>query len=410
MMQRLLCAIAFLLACPIAFAECPKAVEELLFPPNNLRTRNTTMTFTWSPVEAMGYELVLIRNDAPVKVTEICSGGPHPNCKVTLKPGRYEWYVRAYNEGCKQGTESKQHFSLHIEGCTEVPTPLAPLSGAGDVPVTGTTLKWSGSAEAYDLVLEKGTQCTTTTPTKRVTGTELATGPLEGDTTYAWQVRESNESCQERKFSDCTTFTTCNPPGQFDLQTPVVDGTHVNLSWTPAQRAREYVVYTTSLGATTSYKTTSPSICLRLWNSPSSDFDWKVEAISGSCKTTGRSDGQNGRFKTRNCIPPTLIAPPTSVPTMEAFRPITFEWKAPQYPRTCEVKDGSFYLVLFKKIKGNVASFPSMCNDRLNPESTSCSATFPPGEYIAYVDIHELTEANNIEVRCTSVGRNFTVK
>lgn len=73
MMQRLLCAIAFLLACPIAFAECPKPVEELLFPPNNLRTRTTAMTFTWSPVEAMGYELVLIRNNVPVKVTEIAA-------------------------------------------------------------------------------------------------------------------------------------------------------------------------------------------------------------------------------------------------------------------------------------------------------------------------------------------------
>jgi hypothetical protein len=379
MIQRLMSAIVFLLACPFALAKCPDPVQ-LYSPASGTVTINPKVDFSWSPTTTTGYGLVLIRNGVQVPVPAGCRNSPSPDCSGTLKPGRYEWYVRTYNndKDCADGTESKPpRYSLQINGCNEAPSGLAP-DGDNDVPA-GAKLTWIGDPAAkYEVFLEEGGQCKATTPTAKVTGTSASVA-LKSNTKYAWRVGESPDaSCPTPKFSNCATFTTCTPPGSFTLLEPDIRGTDVTLSWTAASGASEYQVTTTWNGSSSVQpRTTSRSMCLALPKSPIG-YTWFVTAFRGQCSTRSNE----GKFRIESCATPTLEAPKDNSETKPG-QDIVFRWASPK--ASCQ-EHRYTYILRIRPVEGGKSN--NYNSSPLEETSLTLSAgTLAPGRYRWWVAV-----------------------
>jgi hypothetical protein len=316
-----------------ALGQCPPPTQPYA-PPSGSTTTETRIDFAWSPAGSgvTGYDLFLSQNGGPV--TRPCFNSPSPNCTTTLSPAHYDWYVRSYTLDCLGGTASP-HSTFDIVGCS---TPVAPATLTPDNGVqtaaSGVTLSWSGgSADTWDVFLDQGSNCTTTTPLNATplpsATTSIVTGALSRGSTYAWRVRASRGStCPAPQLSKCATFSvrTCDPPGTPILQQPQDGATGVpqvvNLAWAAAAGAAGYNVWARTgssdpfalAGATTgtSLKGTFP---------PSARVEWYVDALNGSCSTSSAHQ----TFTVAGC-PGGTPTPLSPVGTLTPGTPIAFSW------------------------------------------------------------------------------------
>lgn len=364
--RRLVLATVFLAAAS-AGAQCPPAVQPTT-PSNGLVTTETHINFAWSPAGSAvtGYDLFLSANGGAFQT--ICLASPSPNCSATLTTGRYEWFVRNYRNDCQRGTESA-HFRFEVAACSApvAPETLAPDGGV-EVPASGTTLSWSGgSADSYDVFLEQGSACSTTTALGRTSGTSLSSGPLVRGATYAWRVRASRGStCPAPVFSHCATFKVrpCDPPASFALTSPGAGSSApqtVKLQWTAAAGATNYNVYANSvlIGSTT-------STSLYAVFPPSSTVEWYVDAISGACTTTTA----HRTFTIAGCDvgTATLLAPSGTLTPGSA---INFRWSS--------ARNAELYRVWLAPSGGTFAPIDETID-------TAATAHRPPGAYDWYVE------------------------
>jgi hypothetical protein len=349
-------------------------------PPNGSVTTETNVPFAWNPAGSnlTGYDLFVSKNSAAATVP--CFNSPRPDCTVSLGIGHYEWWVRNYTDGCPTGTESV-HFTFDLQACSTPvpPSSLTPDNGT-DVSPAGTKLTWSGgSADTYDVFLEQGSTCSTTTALNgsplQASVSSLTTSALTRGVTYAWRVRASRGStCPAPQFSHCATFHVrpCDPPGAFALGNPA-DGAQnvtspVSLSWGASGGANGYNVWSRTdssqsfalIGTTTS---TSLGAVFPL----SSQVEWYVEATAtGGCTTTSRHQ----TFTVAGCptSAPTPLAP---IGTLPAGSTITFRWNA--------VSGASRYRVWLAPAGGTFTSIG-------DTSDLTLSAHRPGGSYDWYVE------------------------
>ncbi len=320
----------------VSAATCPPATAPKN-PPNGSSTTETHVAFAWDPAgsDVTGYDLFLSKDSATASVA--CFNSSRPDCTVTLALGHYEWWVKNYVNGCSGGTEST-HFTFDLQACSTpvAPTTLTPDSGI-DVSPTGTTLSWSGgSADTYDVFLEQGSTCSTTTPLNptalQSSVSSVRTSSLARGTSYAWRVRASRGStCPAPVFSHCATFRVraCDPPAAFAPSNPA-DGAQnvtspVSLSWAAAGGANGYNVWSRT-DATQPFALigTTTSASLAAVFPLSSQVEWYVEATAtGGCVTTS----PHRTFTVAGCpsAAPTPLAPIGNVPAGSA---LTFRWNA----------------------------------------------------------------------------------
>lgn len=364
-----------LLTAAAARAQCPPAVRPAS-PPEGLVTTETHINFAWTPSgpAVTGYDLWLATNGGQPQ--RICFNSPSPDCSATLGAGRYEWFVRNFRDDCPSGTESAHaHFSIEACSAPVAPTTLVP-DGAVDVGSGGTTLTWSGgAADTYDVFLDQGMSCATTTALNRapLTGSSSASGPLVRGATYSWRVRASRGStCPTPVFSRCATFKVraCDPPASFALASPgngeVVAST-VRLQWSAATGATSYNVYArTSANDPFTLAGTTTSTSLYAVFAPSANVEWHVDAISGACVTTSA----HRTFVVAGCDvgAPTLIAPSGTITPGSA---ISFRWNP--------ARNAERYRVWLAPSGGTFAPAD-------DTSDTTASAHRPPGSYDWYVE------------------------
>jgi len=368
--RRLVLATVFLAAAS-AGAQCPPAVQPAT-PANGLVTTETHINFAWSPAGSAvtGYDLFLSANGGAFQT--ICLASPSPNCSATLTAGRYEWFVRNYRDDCRSGTESA-HFRFEVAACTApVAPPTLTPDGGVEVPASGTTLSWSGgSADSYDVFLEQGSACATTTALGRTAGTSIGSGPLVRGATYAWRVRASRGStCPAPVFSHCATFRArpCDPPAAFALTSPGNGGvapSTAKLQWTAAAGATSYNVYANSVLIGTTTSTSMYAVF-----PPSSSVEWYVDAYvdanRGACTTTTA----HRTFTITGCDvgTATLLAPSGTLTPGSA---ITFRWSG--------ARNAELYRVWLAPAGGTFAPIDETSD-------TAATAHRPPGGYDWYVE------------------------
>lgn len=367
--------VVLLLAPIVADAQCPPPVSPKV-PADGLTTTETHINFAWDPAgsNVSGYDLMLSQNGAPA--TAACFNSPSPNCSVTLGAAKYEWFVRSYVDGCPNGTESA-HFHLTVNACSAPVAPATLTPDGGALTGTTTTLTWSGgSADTYDVILEPGSACTSTTPLNAtpLAGESFTVSSLTRGATYAWRVRAARGStCPAPQISHCATFSVraCDPPAAFAPSSPQNGATNVatlvTLNWTPSAGAASYAVYArTNSNAPFSLAGTSPTTSLLASFAPSATVEWYVEAISGSCTTASAHQ----TFTTAGCsgATPLLLAPSG---TLTAGAPIVFRWSA--------VPGADRYRLWIAPAGGNAI---------MADETPDLSATAhrPPGTYDWYVE------------------------
>jgi hypothetical protein len=313
-------------------AQCPLATNPHT-PANGIVTTETRIEFKWDPAGSgvTGYDLMLAKDGAAPVIA--CLNSPAPNCTLVLTPARYEWFVRSWNTNAGCSTDSR-HMSLQIDGCSAPTAPgvLVPDNGVTSASVV-VTLSWSGgSADNWDVFLEPGSSCTTTTPSNAtpLTATSYAPGALVRGATYAWRVRANRGStCPAPVLSHCATFTvrSCDPPSQ-PVPTLPSDGAAgqpsvVNLAWTASAGATLYNVWTKSGSDAFTLAGTTTGISLNAAFRPGVSVEWFVDAISGSCLTSSRHQ----TFTTAACggAAPVPLSP---TGTITAGAPIVFRWSA----------------------------------------------------------------------------------
>ncbi len=335
MMRKVLAAILVSLGTSAAvLAQCPPATTPVL-PANGLVTSETHINFAWNPAgsNVTGYDMFLSQNGATATVP--CLNSPSPNCSLTLTPAHYEWFVRNYTAGCSAGTSSA-HFTFDIVGCS---TPVAPATltpdGGSDTSAV-VTLSWSGgSADTWDVYLEQGSSCATTTPLNPAplptASTSFVTGTLVRGATYAWRVRASRGStCPSPVFSHCATFKVrvCDPPPAPALSQPQDGATGLpaitTLTWGASAGAAGYNVWArTDGGQPFALAGTTTSTSLNASFPPGAHVEWYVDALNGTCTTSSA----HRTFTTASCgtAVPTALSP---TGTTTAGAPIVFRWSA----------------------------------------------------------------------------------
>ncbi len=311
-----------------ASAQCPPPSKPAS-PPEGLVTTETHIAFAWSPAgnAVTGYDLYVSANGGAFN--RLCFNSPSPDCSAVLGTGRYEWYVRNYREDCLAGTESA-HARFEIVACS---APVAPAAltpnGATEVSPAGTTLSWSGgAADTYDVFLEQGSACSTSTAFARTAATSIDTGSLVRGASYAWRVRANRGStCPAPVFSACATFRTrtCDPPAPFSLAAPAegeITPATVRLQWSSAIGAASYNVYSrTSSSQPFSLAGTTTETSLYANFAPATTVEWYVEAISGACASVSA----HRTFTTAGCdVPAAVLLAPAG--TTAPGTPITFRW------------------------------------------------------------------------------------
>ncbi len=314
----------------IVRAQCPPPTTPTK-PAAGLVTTETHIAFEWNPGgdAVTGYDTYLSTNGGAF--TRICFNTPSPNCSAVLGTGRYEWFVRNFRDDCLGGTESP-HAQFEIVACSApvAPASLAP-SGTSDVSPAGATLTWSGgAADFYEVFLEQGSACSTTTPIARTAGSSLDTGALARGATYSWRVRANRGStCPPPVFSACATFRTrsCDPPAAFGLAAPdsgAVTPATARLQWSAASGAASYNVYTrTNAAQPFALAGATAATSMYAAFAPSTTVEWYVEAIAGTCATASA----HRFFTTAACdvAAPVLIAPAAAI---APGTPVTLRWSA----------------------------------------------------------------------------------
>jgi len=303
-------------------------------------TTQTGIHFTWNPSEGNGYDLFLSRRGDAENARICCLNMSGTACTLALQPGDYEWFVRIYNEPCPRvaeekngvtklagGTESSNHRTftiLEVEAPTKLTTKDNPVTAAG------TMLQWDGGvANKYDVYLEPGTECRTTTPLNSwpiFSDTPVQkTGPLKPNTTYAWRVGAWSGLCctpQPTKFSPCATFTVaCDSPpaGQIKLEPTDVFAQRVTLRWV-APYGKEYKVYVS--GSPEPHDVYTLSKCLFL--NPETEYTWHVEAVDDCAMKSS----DTGTFKTGKCFTTSPQSTNEEPPPAGDGR-VNFHWRGP---------------------------------------------------------------------------------
>jgi hypothetical protein len=409
-----------LAAAGVLRAQCPPPTAPAR-PANGLVTTETRIQFAWTPAGSAvtGYDLLLSQNGGAPQVA--CSNASMPDCVVTLTPARYEWFVRSFVNGCPNGTDSP-HSTFEIAGCS---APIAPSTLSPDATTTSAnaTLAWSGgAADTWDVFLEQGTACASTTPLNPTplasAQTSFVTGTLTRGATYSWRVRASRGStCPAPQFSRCATFSvrTCDPPGTATLTQPRDAATNVpsltSLTWTTGAGATSYNIWSrTNASSAFALAGTTSSTSVNALFPPSTTVEWYVDAISGTCVTSS----PHQTFTTAACgsSAPAAISP---TGTLTPGAAIAFRWSAvsgaDRYRIWLAPLDGAFdsieetsdltftahrspgkYEWYVEAISNNCSPVKSAITQFVVPQSGSC-ATTPPTL---------LTPANGASVSATT--------
>ncbi|MFC1571822.1 fibronectin type III domain-containing protein [Candidatus Margulisiibacteriota bacterium] len=207
----------------------PPTTPGLLFPGDEYRTRNTSLTLSWSPAvdpeEESVTHTIWIKGPGDPDFISYVPTRPTEHDLSGLALGRYDWYVEATDGTNSVESSTRAYFEIYANSVPSAPELVSPAEGAVNVDRDSILFDWNASTDpdgdelAYYIYLrEQGDTSTGDMIAGDLTDTSFdATGlALSVGTVYEWivTVRDGHGGIVNSSLSSFTTlFIPPDPPG-----------------------------------------------------------------------------------------------------------------------------------------------------------------------------------------------------
>ncbi|HTK18477.1 MAG TPA: hypothetical protein VL442_03140 [Mucilaginibacter sp.] len=293
----------FFLGCLIAVSSCKDIIEPSIkdrkvmpeAPGDQYQSNSYTVNFWWDNVEdALKYHLQIVTPDFN-KIGSLIIDTLVKNNKFTmsLRPGTYQWRVRAEN-GSSQTAYSVARSFVIIPSSLNQQTPQ--LTAPANNLLTNQSsisMQWSAlyGADKYQLEIDTNSFADENALIYNQTiPAQQYTFVMNKDKTYQWRVRAQNDTAKSQ-WSTINTFSYDHtPPVQVALASPAngdIISLPATLQWNNVATAVKYKLYVFKTDSTTVYNTSFPMVLNTNSYTLSSGVSgervyWKVSAIDAA--------------------------------------------------------------------------------------------------------------------------------
>lgn len=257
----------------LCFAACEEILEKpltkvemvLIAPADNTVSREYVQTFSWEPVDgALKYQIQIVSNTFEFPTLMLVdSSVTNNNFIYSLKPGTYQWRVRALN-GSSKSPYVIRNLAIDTASMKDQQVRLtAPANGlltnSGLV-----TFKWQVlfGAKNYRLQVDTAGFTGSNLVLDQLVATNEYNFNLTKDAIYQWRVRAENDTAVSQYSLTQTITIDRTPPAAPLLTSPANDSTGlvlpVALQWSAVSDAVKYKLYVYKSDGTTLYDNTFP--------------------------------------------------------------------------------------------------------------------------------------------------------
>ena len=266
-----------------------------LAPGDQTKSASYAINFWWEPVEdALTYNLQIVRPDFN-NITALVSDTVIRSNKFTLnlKPGQYQWRVRALNGSSQTQFSQVKSFTILLSSIkgqsVQLKTP--PNNFITNQPTVG--LEWSDlyGATKYFLQIDTNNFANDSVMVyKQAIPGQQFTFTFPKDQIYQWRVRAENDTAKADWSSVHTMSYDHTPPGPVTIVAPANNqqvNTPVSLLWNTVVSATRYKLYIFKSDSVTAYNGSFPTTL----TSSSFNFTgatlgervvWKVSAVDAA--------------------------------------------------------------------------------------------------------------------------------
>jgi len=306
-------------------------MPSLVSPADGATAVAATGTLTWNAAPAaLGYNVQVsldptFANAALLAVNETVTGTTYDYSLGAAT--QYYWRVAAVNGGFMSDYTAAFDFTTAGSAAAEVPTVLAPASGATDQPAM-LTLVVGKTADASRYQWQVSTLPTFTTfVVNDSTADTTYAGQFTGGQTFYLRVRGMND-LGASAFSAVDTFTIMTPPARTTLVSPANNAQNVmtdslTFVWRMVANAASYNLQVSTVTSTTTYTGITDTTYMVRNLAKLTNYTWKVEAINA---------GGTSYFTGANAFVTIIAAPGTPAPSSPSAnatgvsRNPTFTW------------------------------------------------------------------------------------
>jgi len=266
-----------------------------LAPGDMTSSKSYALTFWWEPVEdALSYNLQVVSPSfgnisALVTDTVIRSN----KFILNLKPGDYEWRVKAQNGSSQTAFSRPRSFTILLSSIKGQSVQLKAPSNNFITNQTNVGLEWSSLYGATKYTLQIDTNSFSNESklvyNQAIPGQQL-TFTFPKDQIYQWRVRAENDTAKADWSTINTMLRDRTPPGQVTVAAPANNqqfSLPVLMQWGAVATAAKYKLYAFKSDSSTVYNNTFPL----LMNGTSYNFStgvlgervvWKVSAVDAA--------------------------------------------------------------------------------------------------------------------------------
>lgn len=264
-------------------------------PGDNYKSTSYAISFWWGPVEdALTYHLQVVTpgfsNITSLALDTIVSG---TKFTINLKPGEYQWHVRAVNGSTNTQFSAVKSFTVLNSSIKEQSVQLKSPTNNSLTNQTSTVFQWGDlyGANKYQLQIdtnnfanENALVYNQTIPGQQINYT------FTKDQVYQWRVRAANDTAQAQWSTINVVTYDRTPPAAVTVTAPAnskVISLPVSLQWNSVATAAKYKLYAFKSDSTTTFNSSFPAIV----NSTNYNFNtgstgervyWKVSAIDAA--------------------------------------------------------------------------------------------------------------------------------